>query len=211
MHLELVQALRCPADHQPTWLVARTDRLEARHITAGVLGCPECGAEYPIARGVLRLGAPIRERATEEIGADPAIRAAALLGLTTPNGVVLLAGAWAHHAVEVAALTEGVHVIALDAPDEAPPGGLGVSRIDAGARVPLGAGVARGIALDSLHATAEALLQSAGALEPGGRLLAPIRTTMPAGLTVLARDDRWWVAERPPTAAVVSLTTARRG
>ena len=210
MHLEIVQALRCPAQHEPTWLVARTDRLDARHIAAGVLGCPICGAEYPIANGVLRLAESIGSDVTDELGPDAAIRVAALLGLTTPNGLVLLAGAWARHAIEVAALADGVHVLAVDAPDEAPPAGLGVSCVDAGARVPLGAGVARGIALDARHASADAILQAAEALVPTGRLVAPAGTPLPPPLTELARDDRWWVAERPPAAPVVSLTTARR-
>jgi len=210
MHLEIVQALRCPAPHEPTWLVARTDRLDARHIAAGVLGCPICGAEYPVTRGVLRLGEPIGSAPTDEAGPDAAIRVAALLGLTTPNGLVLLAGAWARHALDVATLAEGVHVLAADAPGEAPPAGLGVSRVDAGARVPLGAGVARGIALDAPHATDDAILQAAEALVPTGRLVAPAGAALPPSLTELARDDRWWVAERPPAARVVSLTTARR-
>jgi uncharacterized protein YbaR (Trm112 family) len=210
MHIEVVQALRCPSEHPPSWLVARTDTLEARHIVSGVLGCPVCGAEYPIARGVLQLGAPIGAAPDDDLGDDAAVRAAALLGLTTPDGVVVLAGAWARQAVEVAALTEGIHVIALDAPYEAPPAGLGVSRIDAGATMPFGTGVVRGAALDTPHATAEALEQATNALSSGGRLLAPATTAVPSYLTPLARDDRWWVAERPAAAPVVSLGTARR-
>jgi uncharacterized protein YbaR (Trm112 family) len=210
MHIEVVQALRCPSEHPPSWLVARTDSMEARHIVSGMLGCPACGAEYPIARRVLQLGAPIAASPDDGLGDDAAVRAAALLGLTTPNGVVVLAGAWASQAVEVAALTEGIHVIALDAPYETPPAGLGVSRVDAGAQLPFGAGAVRGVALDSDHATAKSLEQATNVLTSGGRLIAPASTTMPSQLTPLARDDRWWVAERPAATRVVSLGTARR-
>lgn len=209
MHIEVVQALRCPSDHPPSWLVARTDTLEARQIVAGVLGCPMCGAEYPVARGVLLLGERIAA-SPDDLGDDAAVRAAALLGLTTPGGVVVLAGAWATQALEVAALTEGIHVIALDAPYETPPAGLGVSRIDAGARLPFRAGAVRGVALDTAHATAESLEQATSALASGGRLIAPASVTMPSPLTPLARDERWWVAERPAAAPVVSLGTVRR-
>lgn len=211
MHLELVQALRCPADHESAWLVARTDRLEARHIIAGLLGCPVCGEEYLIAGGVLRFGAAVDDGSSGDLGPDAAVRAAALLNLTTPNGTVLLAGAWARHAVDVAALADGVQVIALDAPDEAPPAGMGVSRVDAGALLPLGAGVARGIALDAGHATARTLRQAADALGAAGRLVAPVSAPIPVPLIELARDDRWWVAERPIAMPIVPLTTARRG
>jgi hypothetical protein len=184
--------------------------MEARHIIAGVLGCPVCGEEYPIAGGVLQLGVAIGAGSSHDLGTDAAVRAAALLNLTTPSGIVLLAGAWARHAVDVAALAEGVQVIALDAPDEAPPAGMGVSRVDAGARLPLGAGLARGIALDAGHATAETLRQAADALGAGGRLVAPVSAPIPVPLIELARDDRWWVAEHPVATPVVPLTTARR-
>lgn len=210
MHIEVVQALRCPSDHPPSWLVARTDTMEARHIVSGALGCPVCGAEYPIARGVVQLGAPIAASPDDGLGDDAGVRAAALLGLTTPNGVVVLAGAWARHAVEVAALTEGIHVIAVDAPYETSPPGLGVSRVDAGAQLPFGAGAVRGVALDAAHTTAQSLEQATNALTSGGRLIAPGRVTMPSQLTPLARDDQWWVAERPAATPVVSLGTARR-
>lgn len=209
MHLELVQALRCPAAHEPSWLVARTDQLEARHIIAGMLGCPVCGAEYPISAGVLHLAPPLRtEQAEDDAGGDAAIRAAALLDLTTPNGIVLLAGSWARHAVEVAALTEGIHVIALDAPGESPPAGMGVSRIDAGARIPLGAGLARGIAIDEAHATDQSLAEVSDALASGGRLIAPADTPLPDQMTALAGDARWWVAERVMRTRAVPLTMA---
>ena len=211
MHIEVVQALRCPSYHPPSWLVARTDAMAARHIVSGALGCPVCGAEYPIARGVVQLGAPIAASPDDDLGDDAAVRAAALLGLTTPNGVVVLAGAWARHAVEVAALTEGIHLIALDAPYETPPAGVGVSRVDAGAQLPFGAGAVRGVALDTAHATAQSLEQATNALTSGGRLIAPASATMPSKLNSLARDDRWWVAERLAATPVVSLGSARRG
>ncbi len=209
MHLEVVQALRCPAAHAPTWLVARTDRLDARHIAEGVLGCPICGAEYPITGGVLRLGTALPAPAAT-LDADAPLRAAALLDLTTSLGLVMLAGAWASIAVDVAALVEEVHLLALDPAADAPPPGLGVSVVEAGACIPLRASVARGIALDEAHATEGTLKEAVEALRPGGRLIGPVAAPLPSGMVELARDAAWWVAERGAEAAVVSLTTSRR-
>lgn len=208
MHLEVVPALRCPVDHAPTWFVARTDRLEARHIAEGMLGCPICGAEYPIAGGVLRLGEAL-PRSADTLGDDAPLRAAALLDLTTPSGLVMLSGAWAGIATDVAAMVEEVQLLALDGP-AAPPMGLGISAVDAGESVPLRTSVARGIALDEAHATETALRQAVEALRPGGRLIGPIAAPIPSTLVELARDAAWWVAERPAEAPVVILATGRR-
>lgn len=210
MHLEVVPALQCPVPHERAWLVARTDRLEARHIVEGVLGCPLCGAEYLVRHGVVQFGPEVREPDDDRAPIpDAAVRAAALLGLTTPGGLVVLAGAWADAAVDVAALADGVHVLALNADADAPLG-LGVSSASAPAAVPLGDAVARGIALDEAHAAPEAVHAAAAALMVEGRLLAPASAAVPPPLNELARDERWWVAERPPAVPVVPLTSARR-
>jgi hypothetical protein len=210
VHLEIVQALRCPRPHEASWLVARTDRMDARHIVRGVLGCPVCGAEYSVLEGTARLGDPVAAAQAMGGAEDTALRAAALLGLTTPNGLVVLAGAWAAAAVEVAALADSVHVLAVNATGAPPPPGLGVSRLESASVIPLGVAVARGIAVDAAHASPEALDAAAEALGAGGRLLAPTGTAVPDTLAELARDDRWWVAEKAPAAPVVQLA-GRRG
>jgi hypothetical protein len=209
VHLEIVQALRCPRPHEASWLVARADRMEARHIVHGVLGCPVCGAEYGVREGTARLGDPVPASPAVGGAEDTALRAAALLGLTTPNGLVVLAGAWAGAAVEVAALADGVHVLAVNAADAPPPPGLGVSRLESAVVIPLGVAVARGIAVDAAHASPDALDAAAEALGAGGRLLAPAGSAVPDAVTELARDERWWVAEKAPAAPVVRLAGLR--
>src|SRR5688500_776527 len=99
MHLELADLLRCTASHEATPLVASADRIAARAILDGVLGCPLCGAEYPIVDGVVGY-APARAvgaGAGEPAGGDGldawAARTAALLDATDPRAVQLLVGA----------------------------------------------------------------------------------------------------------------------
>jgi hypothetical protein len=71
----------------------------------------------------------------------------------------------------------------------------------------------RGVALDLAAAPNAALLAGAvEALRPRGRLVAPLAVAVPAGVTVLARDDREWVAEREaPARPPVIVPLGRAG
>ena len=87
MFIEIVDAFRCTRPHELTWLVASADRLEDRDIVTGELGCPVCGARYPIAAGLAyfrdpdaRSLPPAPARAAGD-ASERAVRAAALLGL----------------------------------------------------------------------------------------------------------------------------------
>ena len=48
MFIELIDALRCPADHPPSNLVAALDRVDDRDVIQGMLGCPVCRSEFQI-------------------------------------------------------------------------------------------------------------------------------------------------------------------
>ena len=208
MFLELVDALRCPRPHELTWLVAVAHRLEDRDILDGELGCPVCGARYPIARGVadLRGGAdraafavpPMPDAATL---AERALRAAALLDLTEPGGVAVLAGSWAASAHEVVALTEQVSVLAIDPPADVT-SGFGVSIVLAPDLLPLRPASVRAVAMDADHATSAFLASSAEALRPDGRLIAPASARLPGGLVTLAQDAEHIVARKVTLAAI---------
>ncbi|MGH7648269.1 MAG: hypothetical protein ACREND_09140, partial [Gemmatimonadaceae bacterium] len=68
MFIEIVDAFRCTRPHELTWLVASADRLEDRDIITGELGCPVCGARYPIVAGV----ADFRDDAARDPAPAPA-------------------------------------------------------------------------------------------------------------------------------------------
>ena len=213
MFSELVESLRCVRAHEPTGLVAVAYETVERDILRGSLGCATCGAEYPIAAGVadLRDGAagaappPAKTRPADEL----AVRAGALLGLADPHGLVVLAGAWAAAAPELAAIAEPVRVLALDAPAGIA-SGAGVSLARAAGEIPLRAGSARGIALDAPHADARTLASAVLALAPRGRLVAPVTCGVPAGITELARDSRDWVGEKQGSTPVVTIERRQR-
>jgi hypothetical protein len=206
--------------HEDSWLVARADELVDRHIVRGELGCPICEARYAVREGVadfaadtsraadaLRVASAARPAALPDVsaGADiiqaRALRAAALLGLTEPGGLVVLAGEWSECADELLEIVEGVQLLALDSAPELRSGGaLSLALIPD--VLPLAAASARGIALDAAHATPSLLAGAARALAPSGRLIAPASALVPDSLRELARDDELWVAAAAPPSNV---------
>ncbi len=56
MFIELTDHLRCPADHDESFLVLLPERMEGRSVRAGRLGCPVCGRTFELVDGVLDLG-----------------------------------------------------------------------------------------------------------------------------------------------------------
>jgi hypothetical protein len=213
MFIELVDALRCVHRHEATWLVASIEAAEERDIVRGLLGCHVCGAEYPIANGVADFTEGRGARATTGAKTQPeeemAVRAAALLDLLEPGGMVALAGEWTVCAPELSALVERVHVLAVDAPAGVHGGG-GISLLLTHDELPLRPGTVRGIALDPAHATEKYLASAVEALRPGGRLLAPANASLPTGVTELARDERHWLGTRDESASpVVQLSLVR--
>jgi hypothetical protein len=200
--LELVDSLRCVRPHEDSWLIARADELVARHIVQGELGCPICEARYAVRDGVANFRGAERAFPSETSSTAPqdasaaALRAAALLGLTEPGGLVVLAGEWSACANALLECVEGVQLLALDpAPTLRSGGALSLALIpDA---LPLAAASARGIALDAAHATPSLLAAASRALAPGGRLIAPASARVPESLQELARDDEQWVAAAP--------------
>jgi hypothetical protein len=205
MFLELVDSLRCVRSHEDSWLVARADELVARHIVSGELGCPVCGARYPVSEGVVDFregaargaGDDVEDSSTRvELSSTPddlALRAAALLGLVEPGGIVVLAGEWSAAANEVLEMVGEIQLLALDyVPGLESGGALSLARI--ADVLPLAAGSVRGIALDAAHATPSLLAGAVRALAPQGRLIAPASALLPQALMELARDDEHWVA-----------------
>ena len=199
--------------HEDSWLIARAEELVARHIVRGELGCPICEARYAIRDGVADFSDGATPPAdTTAPAADTqalALRAAALLGLTEPGGLVVLAGEWSACADALLEFVEGVQLLALDpAPELSSGGALSLARI--ADVLPLAAASARGIALDATHATPTLLAGAARALAPGGRLLAPASTLVPDSLRELARDDEQWVAAAPKASVSTPVAIEHR-
>ncbi|HEU6450009.1 MAG TPA: hypothetical protein VFT57_01215, partial [Gemmatimonadaceae bacterium] len=191
MFIELVGSLRCVHEHELSWLVASAYRMEDRDIVSGELGCHICGARYPVENGVADFrelgsgsaasperppGPPPPLASPYDVGPDDlALRTAALLELTSPGGVVVLAGQWSAAAAQLAAgeVAERIHILTLDPTVDVQSGG-GVSIARTSRRLPLRPVTTRGMALDATHSDPAYVASAAESLLPGARLLAPL-------------------------------------
>jgi len=92
--IELTEILRCPRDHPESYLVAAPIAMDGRRIVRGVIGCPECRAEFPIVDGVAYFAE--RPKAAQPPASSPPYDVAALtafLNLGGPGGYAVLVGA----------------------------------------------------------------------------------------------------------------------
>jgi uncharacterized protein YbaR (Trm112 family) len=119
MFIELTDHLRCPADHDESYLVLLPERIESRSVKAGQLGCPVCGRSYQLVDGVFQAGDPpaLPESRATTLDAE-ALHA--LTGLGGPGGYMVLVGRVAALWREVTELNPGVALVAINPEPEVP-------------------------------------------------------------------------------------------
>ncbi len=143
MFIELTDHLRCPADHDESFLVLLPDKMEGRSVRTGHLGCPVCGRTFELVDGVLDTGdaaAPAESKSVLEADA-----LTTLAGLHGPGGYLTLVGPVASLWRDVAELIPGVGLVAVNPPDTVSDTGE-LSVLRAG-RLPLKSGSMRGVVL----------------------------------------------------------------
>jgi uncharacterized protein YbaR (Trm112 family) len=196
MHIEFIDLLRCPNVHEESWLVAAFYRTEGRVVIEGKLGCPVCGAEYFVRDGVATFDDtnPSPQSAAPDESVSDGSLVAAMLDLSTPGMLALLAGEWARDAKAVSELT-GARIIALNSPARAL-GSDDVAEIRARPPIPLAAQSLNGIALDVRYSTPAVLHEATRLLRVGGRLLATASAELPPTFRELARDGGQVICEQ---------------
>ncbi len=183
-------------------MVAAFSRMDGRFVIDGKLGCPICSTTYEIRDGVadLRPGATdqpdsrpgvVRSQASMEPDDQRSIRAAAMLGLSNPNSLVILVGAAADLSGSISEMTEA-RIMAVN-----PVSSLieteRVAVIRTGERLPFASNSVDGVMLDKSH---ELFAPDAGRiLRQGGRLVGPATLQIDGQLRELARDETNVVAE----------------
>jgi uncharacterized protein YbaR (Trm112 family) len=195
--IPLVDTLRCPNQHDETWLVASIERAEERDIKQGLLGCPTCYAEYPIVDGVVRFDDAERGSFITPDERE-ATRIAAALDLTDPRMTALLIGEWGAHAPLIRAMSP-TQLLLVNPPDGIVSGD-GVS-IVVTRTAPLATASMDAIAIDAQVSEAVVARLSA-TLRGGRRMLGPVSRPVPTFLKELVRDDDVWVAELEPGAVM---------
>ena len=209
MFIPLVDALRCVNVHADTWLVASIERAEERDIKEGMLGCPNCLAEYPVREGIVyfadrELGGELAMPVEEE-----AMRLAATLDLTDQRMTAVLHGGWGAHAQLVRSYSPA-QLILLN-PPRGMVSGDGVS-IVVSDLAPFAAASMHAAAIDA-SMNDETFASLRRAMRPGARLLAPAAMPLPDGFTELARDEAVRVArldDASTVSAPVPLTRRPR-
>src|SRR3954447_26232358 len=89
MFIELTDHLRCPQDHEESFLVLLPDKMEGRSVVAGQLGCPVCGRTYEVKAGAVNFGGAPEESDQGDTVLDAAA-VNALAGLSGPGGYLTL-------------------------------------------------------------------------------------------------------------------------
>ena len=214
MHIELAELFRCLEDHAPTWLVVSAFRSHNRIVLDGMLGCPLCGAEYPIEAGVVDFtqSSEPAGNVSEATGANDVhrpheshcedtvdvMRVAALLNLGSSSSLFAIEGSQIKLALDLQSITP-VRLLLINPDDQESaeaalrtgdsPSPIAIMRV--AKRVPLAEQSLAGVLLRSGSPESYVSL-----LRPDGRLVSPIGFDIPSGIAELARDDRQWVGER---------------
>jgi hypothetical protein len=202
LFIELTEVLRCPHDHAESYLVAAPIAMDGRRIVRGVIGCPECQAEFPVVEGVAYFDAG-RSRGVAPGGAEPpspdydTAALTAFLNLSGPGGYAVLVGAAARRASEVAAAVPGVHFVAVNPPPGVAPS-PSLSLLHSPRALPLKSASVRAVALGAGHAGRAWLAEAVRVLLPGLRLVVEDERASPDGISELARAAGLLVGEKQP-------------
>jgi uncharacterized protein YbaR (Trm112 family) len=191
MFIELTDHLRCPSDHDESFLVLLPDRVEGRSVIEGQLGCPVCGRTFELSAGVLDTG-DVPDPGASPASSLDAEALTALVGLSGPGGYLALVGGVADSWKEIAALNPGVALVAVNpGPEVTDAPGISVLR---SGRIPLKSRSMRGVVLGqpfagSPHWVAEA----ARVVLPGLRVVGAGADPPPELIDLLASAEGVWV------------------
>ena len=168
MHLLLTDRLSCPRCGPPFGLILLAREVRDRRIIHGDFGWANCRETYPVEDGFGDLRAPPRgpldemgaggEEGEEGVLHEPApddgeqvtLRLAALMGVTSGPGTLLMRGPVAVHAGSLARMIGGVELVALDPTLRSHPEEEGVSRMVARPGLPFFSGSLRAVLLSGL-------------------------------------------------------------
>ena len=200
MLLELPEILRCPADHEESYVVCVTYAVDGSRVARGVVGCPVCRAEYPIVEGVVDFRGPTPRQGQGDEGRSvggplSAEAAATFLGLRGPGGYVLLAGGASRLAADLSALVPGVHIVCVNAP-EGMPRSPAASYLLAEGAVPVKSSWMRGVVLGADAVAAPWPAEAARLLLDGLRLVVEREAVEVPGLVEVARGAGVTVCEK---------------
>ena len=204
MFAPLSDVVTCPRCGPGFGLIMLADRVEDRRAYEAWLGCANCRERYRIERGFadLRWGEAERVGPAEAASPEEAARLAALMGVAEGPALVLLVGAGAVNAPLLAAMIDGLEVVAAWTPLAGEAERPGVSRFaSAGDVLPYRSGSMHGVALTD-EASLRLIEEAARVVMPRSRVVVAsgaaevVERLERAGLRVIAKDESAAVARR---------------
>jgi uncharacterized protein YbaR (Trm112 family) len=190
MFIELTDHLRCPEDHDESFLVLLPDQMEGRFVRTGRLGCPVCGRTFDLVDGVFDTGsspAPGDQRSGLTAEA-----VTVLAGLSGPGGYLALVGPPASLAREIAGRMPGVALVAVN-PGSDVQDGEAVSVIRAG-RIPIKSRALRGVVLGQPYADDPWWVsEAARVVLPGLRVVGEGADPPAESIDIMASTGATWV------------------
>jgi uncharacterized protein YbaR (Trm112 family) len=148
MNLLLTDHLTCPKC-LGGGLILLADRVEARRVYTGQLGCPSCQARYRVVDGVAEFDVV---GAADHHPAPDGARLAALLGVADGPAMLLLVGPYEGAAAEIAALLDDVEIVVATQSAVVMNDVARVSVLRVGKRIPLRDGSMRGVVITGADA-----------------------------------------------------------
>jgi uncharacterized protein YbaR (Trm112 family) len=196
MFLELAELLLCPycKDDQISCVVV-PDAMVGRDVRTGVIGCPACRREYQIVDGAVEFGSGPDMPTIATAPSFDAAGVAALLGLASPGGYVVLVGSAAGLASDLAARMNGIHMVVVDPPASAP-SVAGCSVVRGGPMIPLRSQSTRGAVVGREHARPPWLSEAARVVLRGLRVVVLDDIVAPPQIERLASAEGLWVGRR---------------
>ncbi|HEX6433881.1 MAG TPA: hypothetical protein VFZ87_06550 [Gemmatimonadales bacterium] len=190
MFIELTDHLRCPEDHDESFLVLLPGKMEGRFVRTGQLGCPVCGRTFELVDGVFDAGSS--PAPGNEPSALTAEAATVLAGLSGPGGYLALVGPPASLWREIAEQMPGVALVAVNpGPDVGD--GESVSVIRSG-RIPLKSRALRGVVLGRPYANDPYWIsEAARVVLPGLRVVGEGSDPPGHSIDIMASTGATWV------------------
>lgn len=191
MFIELTDHLRCPEDHDESFLVLLPDQMDGRYVKTGQLGCPVCGRTFELVDGVFDAGGASASAEAGESGLS-AEAVTVLAGLSGPGGYLALVGPPASRSKEIAEQLPGVALVAVN-PAADVSDGDGVSVIKS-SRIPLKSRSLRGVVLGKPYADDPHWInEAARVVLPGLRVVGEGSDPPEDLIDIMASTEGTWV------------------
>jgi uncharacterized protein YbaR (Trm112 family) len=198
MFIELTEILRCPREHEESYLICGPITMEGRDVVRGGLLCPACHAEFPIVDRAAFFGPPDAPVQGAQAAADSLLTAEAtltFLDLQGAGGYLVTVGAAGRLGPALGAALPRVGVVAVNPPAGVAPSAA-FSVLRSPRALPIRSRSVRAVVLGADVARDPWLAAGIGALLPGLRLVVEDGSVDPAGVTPLATGGGVFVGEK---------------